>query len=106
MHLLKQELLKRSESPFDGEPYKFHAWITLLKHRIKDIPVDSIDVINILINNATGEPHKMIQSYLALMCDNPDGTLEKNRSNASPTISIVFESLFSFEEKTGVLPSD
>ena len=77
LHLMKQDLFKKSEIPFDGEPSRFNSWLALLKNRVIGIQLSSIDMMSILAANTTGEPFNIVQCYLSALADNPEETLEK-----------------------------
>ena len=76
-HLVKQELMKRSDSPFDGEPHMFNSWMTLLRNRMKGINLDAVDFLAILSANTIGDPHKIVEQHMATIGSDPRRTLDK-----------------------------
>jgi hypothetical protein len=71
LHLLRQSLLKRSENPYNGEPHLFQTFMNQFKSATKGIPLDPWDVICILEARTTGEPQKLIQSFMINNSANP-----------------------------------
>ena len=76
-HLLRQELMRKSEEPFTGEPHKFNSWRMFLLNKMKNIRLDPMDIICILSSNTAGEPHKLVEQFKFAMGRNPQDTLNK-----------------------------
>ena len=64
LQLLKQNLLKPPNNPYNGEPQLFQTFINQLNSIIKGIPLEPWDLINILEARTTGKPQKIIQGHM------------------------------------------
>ena len=63
-HLIKQNLLKRSETPYKGEPHLFQAFIHQTLSKIKGLPLDAWDIISILDANTSDRPNQVVKSFI------------------------------------------
>ena len=77
LHLVKQELFKESNFPFDGDCQRYHSWFMLLQNRMRNVQLDALDQISILIANTSGRPKKLVEDYLAAGAAFPNETLTK-----------------------------
>lgn len=75
-HLIKQQLLSKSEEPFNGEPHEYQSWLLLLQGRMKGIELDALDHIAILSANTSGEPHKLVENFKSTLGGDPQETLD------------------------------
>ena len=76
-HLVKQDLLKKAIDPFDGDPFRYHPWFSLLSNRIANLNLSSLDIIDVLLANTSGKQFNMIKNYnTAAGYANPQVTLQ------------------------------
>ncbi|KAG1695323.1 hypothetical protein GQR58_006634 [Nymphon striatum] len=105
LHLLKQELLRPSNDPFYGDPTKYNLWATLLQHRIKNIDLDPLDIVAMLSANTKGEPHQLIQNYLAAGASDPEKALSKIWLALSRQYGSPLQICFSLRKKIESFPN-
>ena len=41
LHLVKQDLFRRSTMIFTGEPHKFHSWVNVISHKIEGLQLEA-----------------------------------------------------------------
>lgn len=74
-HILRQNLLKKSDNPFNGESHHFQSFVNQINNKTKGINLDPWDKICILEAHTTGKPQKLIRSYMSNVSANPFETL-------------------------------
>ena len=57
-YLLRKDLFKKSSNCFSGEPHRFHSWLNSIENKIRDIPLETWDVLTILHANLFWETTK------------------------------------------------
>jgi len=75
-HLLRQNLLKVPATPYNGEPYKFRAFINQLNANIKGVPLSNWDMMCILNSHTSGKPQKIIQSFMTNGSNDPEEAMK------------------------------
>ena len=76
-YLQKQSLFTRSSNPYAGNPAYFYSWVKTIEHQMRDIELDSVDILRILEANTTGLPQRLIQEHWAAGGANLDQTLNR-----------------------------
>ena len=71
LHLLKQNLMKKSDNPYCGEAHLFQTFMNQYNCAIKDLPLDPWDLICILEARTAGKPQKIIRSYMINCSSDP-----------------------------------
>ena len=75
LHLIKQSLLKKPETPYNGEPHLFQAFLHQLNSKMKGIPLDPWETICILEVHTSGKPQQIVRSYMINGSANPSESL-------------------------------
>ena len=76
---LRCELLSGLGDPFGGQPEFYMQWCSTLARRISECGshCDSLDTINIIIANTTGDVKALVKNLLSAGIADPDHTLHK-----------------------------
>ena len=75
--LLKLEMMKGLNDPFDGSSHKFWSWYGYINSRIIESGIGPLDTIHVLKANTKGAPKKLISNYIDAGVINPGRVLEE-----------------------------
>ena len=72
---MKNQLFQKFGEPFNGDPHRYHAWVSVIQHKTSGFTLDPWDVLTILHTNSVGKPRKMIEDAMNIGAANPELTL-------------------------------
>lgn len=75
MFLIRKELMPQSKIEFNGEAHQFNNWTHRIAALIEGLPISSMNIMEILSANCTGEPRALIEDYRTIARGDPTETL-------------------------------
>ena len=64
-HLLQQELLKKTITPFNGDPIHFWPWLGKIRNYVEQLEMSPLNVLEFVESHCTGKAKEYVSNTLA-----------------------------------------
>ena len=66
---MRNQLFEQSKDSFSGDPTKYNMWVLSLRNKVANLPLQPLDILQIIKANTTGEPRVLVEQKMSCSAD-------------------------------------